>query len=120
MTELVRAVQKNISATTSSMETALATTMQQLAHAIQLVSNVIERNTSETQEAAQKVGQTLEIVENVAGISLENAAGIQQISASTSEISIQTRQVGEAAASLAQITRELQCAVAAFSLDEHQ
>jgi methyl-accepting chemotaxis protein len=95
---------------------AVATVMRDLETVIQTVSSTVQRNMESTEAATRGISEALLMVENVSGISEENAAAAERVAGTTEEVSAQTEEVNAAALSLAGFARELEAATARFTI----
>ena len=95
---------------------AVGKVMGDLESSIATVSQAVERNLSTTRAASGGISESLQMVENVATISEENAAAAESVAATIQEISSLTDEVNAAALSLAGFARELEAATARFNV----
>ena len=96
---------------------AVAGVMGDLTTAIDQVSTVIAGNMEKSDIAAAGIRDAIQVVENVAAISEENAASAERVAATTVEVSKQAQDVQDAATALTGIARELEGSTARFKLE---
>ncbi|MGD0248377.1 MAG: substrate-binding domain-containing protein [Candidatus Limnocylindrales bacterium] len=99
---------------------AVAGVMGDLTNAIEQVSAVITANIARSQAAATSIREALQVVENVATISAQNAASAERVAATTAEVSKHAQDVNEAASALTGIARQLEGSVAKFKLEKDE
>ena len=97
---------------------AVAGVMGDLTTAIEQVSAVITANMERSHTAAFSIREAMQVVENVAAISDENATSAEWVAATIIQVSTQAQDVNESASSLAVIARELQGSTARFKLEK--
>jgi methyl-accepting chemotaxis protein len=96
---------------------AVAAVMGDLTMAIEQVSTVVSTNMERSETAAVGIREALDVVENVAAISEENAASAERVAETTAEVSRQAQGVQDAATALTGIARELEGSTARFKID---
>ena len=99
---------------------AVASVMGDLTTAIDQVSTVVTANMDRSETAAISIREALQVVENVAAISEENAASAERVAATTVEVSQQAQDVNVAASALTGIARELEGSTARFKLQKDE
>jgi methyl-accepting chemotaxis protein len=93
-------------------------TVGDLNAAIEQVSAVIEENYAVTRDISDHAKTTIDIIEMVAAYSEQNSAATQEISISTEEVSAQVAGIKDSAATLAEISKELQVSMVRFKLTD--
>ncbi|MEE8413125.1 MAG: methyl-accepting chemotaxis protein [Dehalococcoidales bacterium] len=81
------------------------------------VSSVVQENTAATEEMSASADQVSKSIEAVAGVSEESSAATQQVSASAEEMSAQVEEVVASSQALAQMSKDLQESVSAFTIN---
>jgi methyl-accepting chemotaxis protein len=99
---------------------AVAAVMGDLTTAIDQVSTVISANMERSETAAVGIREAMEVVENVAAISEENAASAERVAETTADVSRQAQEVQDAARALTGIARELEGSTARFKIDRDE
>ena len=99
---------------------AVAAVMGDLTTAIDQVSTVVSANIERSETAAVGIREAMEVVENVAAISEENAASAERVTETTVEVSRQAQEVQDAAGALTGIARELEGSTARFKIDREE
>jgi methyl-accepting chemotaxis protein len=99
-----------------SAHDAVARVMADLSAAIDRVSTGVTRSIDTAQVASASIREALQIVENVASISQENAASAETVATSTGQVSAQAEEVTRAAVALSQFARELEGTTAQFKI----
>ena len=95
---------------------AVARVMTDLSTAIDLVSTGVTRSIDTAESTSTSIRAALEIVENVASISEENAASADTVANSTKQVSEQAEEVSRAAVALTRFARELEGTTAQFTV----
>ncbi len=93
-------------------------TVGDLNAAIEQVSAVIEENYAVTRDIGEHTKETIEIIDMVAAYSEQNSAATNEISLSTGEVSAQVSGMKDSAATLADISKELQVSMVRFKVTD--
>ncbi len=88
----------------------------ELSGVVDAVTAVIEENKAATEEMAFNSSRLTEAIENIANVSAENSASVEEVSAATEEVSSQVEEVSASAATLMQMAQGLQQVTAQFKL----
>lgn len=91
--------------------------MSGLLKSIEKISAVVDQNMSSTEELSSSVRHTVEMINNIAGISRANAETINSISENTVNATKEAKEVGEIASGLAGLADEIQSSTAQFKID---
>jgi methyl-accepting chemotaxis protein len=96
---------------------AVESVMGDLRTAIAQVSSVAAGNLERSETAATAIREAMQVVDNVAAISEENAASAEYVAGTVVELTDQAQDVQEAAEALTGIARELEGSTARFKID---
>lgn len=88
----------------------------ELVHAINTVSAIVEENSSATEQMANSSNEVTESIENIASISEENSAAVEEVSASAEQMAAQVQEVTASSQELARLAEKLQSVVAQFRI----
>lgn len=86
--------------------------------AIDQIKRIVEQNAAATEQMARNSAEVSKSVEATAGVAGENSAAAQEVSASVEQMSAQMEETLAAAQSLADMSEEMERAVAAFRVME--
>ncbi len=88
-----------------------------MVEAIDQINRIVEQNAATTEQMAKSSGAVSRSVEATAGVAEENSAASEEVSASVEEMSAQVEETLAAAQSLADMSEEMERAVAVFKVD---
>jgi methyl-accepting chemotaxis protein len=117
MDESAGEVERQVGALSAAAER-MRGSSEEMMHAMETVSAVVEENTASTEEMAANSAEVNEAVDHIASVSEENSAAVEEVSASAEEMSAQVEEVTASAQSLSEMARTLQQLVSQFKVDK--
>ena len=94
--------------------TTVVTTLSGLLASIERISSVVDQNMSATEELSASIGHTVQMINNIANISRDNAQSVGDVFDKTTEVKKEAEKIGDVATGLALMADELQATTAQF------